>query len=380
MDNDKKNYYITHILRIITRLFYIVPVKKGRVVITSFNGRQYSCNPKYITEALAQQNSHEVIYALRKGKQFVLPVNIHRVDYRSLTHFYYLMTAQYIIINSSGVTGLLPYRKTQTLINTWHGVAFKPTGNDAFTGVYQQRLRKISGLNTDIYLSSCENFTAHQSMAQNVALSHFLNIGMPRNDIFFRKSEEIEAIKAKVRSYFRIPVDNKVVLYAPTYRDGAVKSLAQSHIDIIAAEDVIQALNDRFGQQFVFLFRAHHDMLPDSVDTKWINASDYPDMQELLCLTDVYITDYSSAMWDYALQYKPGFLFAPDLEQYESTHRFWSPKESWPYPIAKSNAELIQLIERYDSVAQSERIRLFFESMQNYEKGTATTSLLKMME
>lgn len=350
------------------------------MVITSFNGRQYSCNPKYITEALAQQNSHEVIYALLKGKQFALPANIRRVDYCSFAHFYYLMTAQYIIVNSSGVAGLLPYRKTQTLINTWHGVAFKPTGNDTSTNAYQQRLRKISGSNTDIYLSSCENFTTHQSAAQNVALSHFLNIGMPRNDIFFRTSEEIESVKAKVRNHFHIPAESKVVLYAPTYREGAVKSLAQSHIDIIAAEDVIQALTLRFGQQFLFLFRAHHDMLPDSVDPKWINTSDYPDMQELLCLTDVYITDYSSAMWDYALQNKPGFLFAPDLEQYESTHRFWSPKESWPYPIAKSNAELIQLIETYDSAVQSNRIRRFFESMQNYETGTATASLSKIIE
>jgi CDP-glycerol glycerophosphotransferase len=77
-----------------------------------------------------------------------------------------------------------------------------------------------------------------------------------------------------------------------------------------------------------------------------VNASKYDEMQELLCMADVLITDYSSSQWDFALTGKPGFLFTPDLDYYQHEDRgFYTPIDDWPFPYAKTNEELSNLIK-----------------------------------
>ena len=98
-------------------------------------------------------------------------------------------------------------------------------------------------------------------------------------------------------------------------------------------------------------------------------------MQELLAAADVLITDYSSCMWDFALTDKPGFLYFPDVRQFDRNKDFYTQPEEWPYEYAESTEALRQLILSYDPEKAEKRRNAFFEKVGNYEKGTACAQL-----
>lgn len=81
----------------------------------------------------------------------------------------------------------------------------------------------------------------------------------------------------------------------------------------------------------------------------YIDASNYPDMQELLYAADVLITDYSSSMWDFSLTRRPCFLYATDLNYYDLDRGFYSDIHTWPYPLAESNSALIKNIKQFNN-------------------------------
>ena len=109
------------LFRFLMRIFWVFPIRNNQVVLTSFNGRLFSCNPKYLSLGLLSTGKYKIYFVLKKNVQEVLPEGIIRINYRSLAHYYKLMTSKYIVVNSTGLAAILPYRKTQVLINTWHG-------------------------------------------------------------------------------------------------------------------------------------------------------------------------------------------------------------------------------------------------------------------
>ena len=76
---------------------------------------------------------------------------------------------------------------------------------------------------------------------------------------------------------------------------------------------------------------------------------------------------------------KPGFLYTPDLVEYQKVHEFASPIEQWPYKNAKSNKELIKYIKEYNESASKLKIEKYFKEMESYENGNATKKLLQIL-
>ena len=369
---------LINILRIILRFFYLFRIKNNKVVLQAYNGRLYTCSPKYIAEGLSNTKRYDVYYALRDDSKDKIPESIKRIKYRSFMHFYHLMTAGYVIFNSSGITGFLPYRKSQVIIQTWHGgYSFKVIGNDIFTDEKSRKNRSLSGSIITYFLSGSKLATEQHSPAMSVAKEKFLNIGLPRNDILFRDHSEI---KKKVYEYFSIGEGTHLVLYAPTYRDGPVRSMTEYGLESIDDNAVVKALEERFGGRFVFMYKAHHDMIPTNIGDNCINASSYSDIQELMCVADVIITDYSSCMADFALQRKLGFLFTLDLREYESVHPLSMNPERWPYQVLCDNNELLAAIRNYDEASGLQKIESFFTEIGNCDVGNAVNSLIQIMD
>lgn len=369
---------VIYMLQFALRIFWIFPIKKNKVVLTAYNGRLFTCSPKYIAEGLVKTGRYEVLYALKSSSTDAIPSEIRRIKYRSIAHFYHLLTAKFVIFNSTGITGFLPYRRQQIVINTWHGgYSFKVIGNDIFTDKTSRKKRKIAGNNLTYFLSGSIMATDQHSPAMSVAKEKFLNIGLPRNDILF---VDHESIKEKVYRSFGLDHSAKIVLYAPTYRDGPVKSMTEYEIQEIDCEGIIRALNNRFGDGFVFMYKAHHDMIPTNIGEHCINASYYSDIQELMCISEVIITDYSSCMADFALQRKPGFLYTPDIKEYESVHPFSMNPQRWPYQVAATNEELISNINNYNVQEGLYRIEDFLSRIGNCDEGSAIDAIISIMD
>lgn len=365
------------LFRLLMRLFWLFPVQDNQVVLTTFNGRLFSCSPKYLSLGLLALDKYKIYYALRKNSPVVLPAGMIRIDYHSLKHYYKLMTSKYIVVNSTGLAAILPYRKKQVLVNTWHGGGtFKVGGNQIFTTKEAIYRRKIFSKNTTFFLASSQQNTEKVSNCMEISIDKFINTGLPRNDIFFEKHPEIIE---RVRNHFTIDKSKGIILYAPTYRDGPVKSIKDYGFEMLNVENVIEACKKRFDKDFVFMFKAHHDMTPNNISNSCINASDYPDIQELLYSADILITDYSSVQWDFSLQRKPGFLYSPDMKQYTSVHPFDSDYHEWPYETAFSNEELINMILNYDEQLGKTRIEKYLKQLNSYEKGQAVKKTIEIV-
>ncbi len=120
----------------------------------------------------------------------------------------------------------------------------------------------------------------------------------------------------------RCPAGRRVILYAPTFRGDTIT-------DAHATDDLdLHALKAVLGDDHVLLVRLHPFVRsqtpigPELADFA-IDVSDYPDINELMLVSDVLVTDYSSAIYEFSLLGRPMVFFAPDYEAYEKERGFY---------------------------------------------------------
>lgn len=366
-----KKSTIIYVLRILLRIFYLFPIKKNGIVFLSFSGKQYSCNPKYIFEYLKLRAGEKLkfIWAfndVERHRSLFENSTVTLCRTNSIQYFYYMMTSQ-IIISNNLVSSFFPLRKSQVYIETWHGGgAYKKTGESVYKNDAERNtMRYIANMMT-AFISSSRRVTITKSQGHMIPLEKFWECGMPRNDLFFKQQADIVE---KVRKVLNIDDNLKLVLYAPTFRSSKAENQLYCELNIVRCA---QALSQRFGGEWVFLFRTHHEVSSDITIRNVINVSDYDDMQELLCAADVLITDYSSCMWDFSLTNKPCFVFAPDKNSYMHDRDFFTPMNEWPYPIAENNEELESEILLFNESEYAGKINEHHNAAGSFELGHAT--------
>jgi len=371
---------IIFLLRAIKKIFYIFPICENRIIFISQRGTQYSCNPKYLFEYIYKKygNKYQYIWCLNDKK--LLPkefINTKRIEYLSIKYIWYTLTSKYYISNVF-IEPIIPGRKGQVVINTWHGGgAYKRI--DIFASVYSSIrqyglfIGKIRAEQTSYYIASCKKFEVCLSKDFNASEKKFLPIGMPRNDILF----STHSFKEKIKNYYNIDQALSIVLYAPTFR--GIGHNPEAFNFTIKIDELIKYLEIKFFKKFILLYRGHHYFINNCIPSEIINASDYPDMQELLCAADVLITDYSSSMWDFSLMYKPCFIYAPDVKKYQAEQGFYTPVEKWPFPFAETNEELMEKIFHFDEGKYRQTVKKHHEDLGSYETGKSCEQFCRII-
>jgi len=373
---------VIYFLRIVLRVFYVFPVNERKIVFISWFGKQYACNPKYIFEYMYNHYADKYIYvwSLRDKKKLPDNYNIEVCGYYTLKYIFSIMTAKYIITTHT-IEPYFPVRKNQKIIYTWHGGGAYKRVDDV--KIFRKRkwsraiMRDIRSKMITYVISSCKKFTELHCSIWNITQDKFLSIGMPRNDILFLNNINI---KEKIYNYFKIDITKKIILYAPTYR-GDFKSLDKAeYLSILNVENILTSLKAKYKKDFIFFYRLHYN-----ISDCWINipnvisASDYPDMQELLCAVDILITDYSSCIWDFSFTFKPCFLYAPDVKQYQHEQGFYTPIEDWPFPLAETNEQLIENIRNFDEDKYKQAVKKHHADLGSYETGTACKQFCRIL-
>ena len=372
---------LQHLIHFFLHLLFILPVDKKKIYFVSFNGKQYSCNPKYLYEYLLKNRKNEFSYVWEfqdTGKAALVPDAkvVKRLSFASVIQ---MMTAGYIVTNSD-FKWYIPLRKNQFLLETWHGGgAYKRVGFDVDYSKSEMLAQSRSSRKVSLYLSSSAKFTNVQSKAKGVPDTVFFPSGLPRNDLFFHDTQDLIL---HVKNSLKVQEDCHLVLYAPTHRianDGTYHSVFESSGDF-SVEQILSTLIKKFGGAWKFLYRGHYfEKQFCNGDNNWIDVSLYEDMQKLLAASDVLITDYSSCMWDFALTNKPGFLYVPDLQEYENNRNFYTPPSSWAYPIAVSCKSLCENIMRYEYESSVAKINKHLKELGSYEKGTACEQVVNIV-
>ena len=353
----------------LTRLAYLIPLKRNKVLFISYLGKQYSCNPKAISEVMAEFNQFHRVWVFRNPDKysFLRKQEVDLIQYGSLRYYIALMTYEYIITNSD-LPSWISHRSTQHLIHTWHGGgAYKKVSRD-YDSKYQQVINKLCSNNMTLYLSGCKAFTKYLLRGAFEYKGKVLECGLPRNDVLLSGNKNV--LRLKVFKYFSIPESERVLLWAPTFRVNG-KGIEVNDFLVIK-----EALSKKFGGHWTVLFRRHHVLDNTFMPPGVIDASDYDDMQELLAAADVLLTDYSSCMWDFSLLKRPCFLYVPDLELYEDSRGFYIDISKWPFPKSKTISGLKRCIENFSLDDYTKAIIKHHEDLGSFENGGASKTVV----
>lgn len=384
MNQELPRYLKKRIVRLLLSPLKLLPVKQNKVFIHNDLAYNYSANPKYIAEGLLKRfpGKFEIVFSVKepeKYKNSELPIKF--VKFNSWNYFWHAMLSKVFVSNSGGYS-YLPLRKNQFVINTHHGGGcYKTCGLDMFedTPLFRKDL-KLSSDQTDVFLSTNRRFSEVVSKASLLPIEKMWEIGMPRNDALLRGDK---ALRDKVRKKLGLSNNDRLVIYAPTYRktedDYFKESVAITYG--IDCERVCNALHERFSGNWVFGFRLHpcvtnRDNIPKG---NVIDLSGYEEMQELLLAADVMINDFSSSMWDFMLTGKPCFIYAFDLENYVKTTNVYTPVSKWPFPKATTNEELVENILHFNEEKYREDCKKHYEMLGGCETGKATELVCELI-
>ena len=349
----------------------LLPVNKNKVVMSSYCGRGYSDNPKAVAEALRELDPHvEIVWLVKNEKEAAtLPEGIIPCPFNSAKRIFALATARVWVDNCRNYARFK--KKNQFYLQTWHGFPLKRIEKDAYVALGEDYARGAvkDSKKTDLLLSNSRfaTETLRRCYWYDGEIGEY---GSPRNDVFFKPHPEIAG---KIRAGLSLPADRKVALYAPTFRADH-----STHAYAIDAKGLAEACEARFGGKWSVLIRLHPNVAGQAAglfaydgDTI-VDATLYPDMQELLCGCDLLLTDYSSSMFDYALSGKPCIRFALDMEDYRKDRNFYFTQEEMPFPVAESNAELVACVQEFDEVAYKEIWNRFTQANGFFEDGEAS--------
>jgi len=355
-------------LKFLELIFFFLPVSKKKIVFNNFNGKGYGCNPKYIAdEILCEKLEYKLVWLVGNTED-TFPNGINKVAFNSIRARIELATAQIIVTNVKNRLYFIKKSK-QLFIQTWHGThGFKYAEREIQDKLNPSYIKqsKITDKYTDIVLSNSKEQT--QWFRDNMwSPCEIFETGYPRNDILVMNKNEL---KQAIRHKLGIVDQKKIILYAPTFRDNG--SWDAYNLDFVKLLSVFER---NYGS-CVILIRLHPNAQNYNTifnfDDKIIDTSFYPDMQELLLVSDVLITDYSSSVFDFALMGKAIYIFATDIDEFANERGLRPFFYHLPIPICKSTNELIKVIEENTEQKQKRVAQELLNLISNVDKGDAS--------
>ena len=369
-----KRKLLSRSITIIFYIFRVFPIKRDKVVFSNFDGKGYGDNPKYIYKELKKIENIDAVWLISSEKyRDGFPSDIRLVRNRSLQKFYELATAG-IWVDNCRKSAYVRKRKHQYYIMTWHaGLCLKKVEKDAEKVLEKEYIMaaKKDARKIDLMISNCKWCTNLYRKAFWYT-GEILEGGIPRNDIFFCIDNRQ---KQKIKKYFNIKQETKLVIYAPTFRRDF--SMDVYNLDI---KNTLDSLEQKFHGKWKLLLRLHPSMgklmkLDERIQPLVIDVSEYGDIYELLAVCDVLITDYSSISFDFANSRKPVFLYTTDMEAYYQDRGTYFNLKKLPFPFSDSNKSLTSNILNFEEKEYLEKLERFFSKVGLWESGHASKNI-----
>lgn len=323
----------------------IVKMDPNRVLFASDSHGELTGNLKFI-KAEADKRGYTTKVSLKPG------LKIHRGLWKALKLCYELAKCQTIFLDDFyPIIYPLKIVKGQQLIQLWHASgAFKQVGYARIgrPGGPKEMTYAINHKNYTNAIVSCDAIRPDYSLAFGMDRNKIIATGMPKTDVYFDK-EYVAEVRKRIRAELGIRDDQHFVMFCPTFRGNGQRSayyparfLNFSLFSMMLPENVIMGVK-------MHPFVTERTGAPEGVagHPNLIDLGDRRDIDELLMASDMLITDYSSAIFDYALLDKPMGFYCPDLEEYMGSRSFFYPLEEYLMgPIAKTPYELAMMIRQ----------------------------------
>ena len=312
-------------------------VPEGAVFFESFYGRQVSCNPLALDAEIGRRYPDVPRYWSVMSERTEVPEGATAVLVGSPDWFAARRRAGLLIVNDWLRFGFRRGRH-QTVLQTWHGTMLKhlALGRPGVSLRTKLAIRRESR-RWSLMLSQNSHST-EQFRTSYAFRGEILETGYPRDDRLARSVVGDERIKISVNTARRalgIVPEKRVLAYIPTWRDGG------GAVDTLD----VHALAGELGEDWVVVARGHTRSSGSYVgaDTRVVDASGHPDVNDVILAAEVLITDYSSVMFDAAVARVPMLFFVPDLESYRDRERGFTFDfgATAPGPLLTTRAEVV---------------------------------------
>jgi len=380
-------YFYLKIVELSTKILKRTIIKKISKDIFIFGGDNFIGNTKYLYLYLSRHSNYRLIWISRNNETVV---NLKKKGFEvynkfSIKSLLLSLKAKYIFV-THGFNEILPIELSieTKLIYLAHGNPFKKPVFDAknfrtiFSTKYDYDLMIKLLVRMDYHISCSDNFNEILKKAYKIKISKIFTTGYPRNDLLFCKENQfIINLKKKINISNDI---KQIFLYAPTFRENK-----RAHFPL--SEELLNDLNNYLEENHSILILKPHS-LEEVIDYKNLKniriAPQNQDIQELLLISDALITDYSSVFLDYILTKNPIIFFAYDLDFYRNTRGdlYFDYESFVPGPIAKTGAELIELIKTISnwSLNYKEKIEEILYFSHKYVDGNSCQRVCNLLQ
>ncbi|QFK72891.1 CDP-glycerol glycerophosphotransferase family protein [Pradoshia sp. D12] len=373
------------IFKIVFNIFNLFPLKNKVAFVVSFGD-----NTQYVYEEMRRKHIAFDVVFLCKGTSYkrfqqyedatiALIENKNPIDF--IQSIFHLATSSYVFVdNYYGFLAATDFRPEVECVQLWHASgAIKKFGlEDAsvqnrsdqavkrFMDVYKRFNQVVVG--SDIMSTYFMN-------AFNLKGENILRTGIPRTDFFYNQTEK-ERVFNQLTKENRLLWEKKVILYAPTYRDNELNEF-QLELDL-------KKLYDELHDDYVVMLRLHPAIknIPDytKIYPDFVLNYSKPeyDINELLVVADVLITDYSSISFEFSLLKKPMIFFAYDLVEYTKDRGLWEQYEKMvPGPVVNNTEAIIDLIK--ENSFDMDMIEEYANKWNKYSKGHSSENLISYL-
>jgi CDP-glycerol glycerophosphotransferase (TagB/SpsB family) len=361
-----------------------LPVKNKLTFVISFEQNSF-----YIYEELLKRQADcEVVFICGSScyhvvknevNAKVLQLNtVHPISW--VKNIYHLATSKTIIVdNYFGFLAAVTFKAGVECIQIWHAVgAIKTFGLKDQSLAHRssraiERFKKVYKQFHKVVVGSDEMAFVFQE-AFGVSSDRFLRTGIPRTDLFYSDEKQQHIIDDLYRENPALS-GKKVILYAPTFRDGSLENF-EMKLDI-------DYLHQSLGAEYAVIIKLHpaiknKHFLKNQYKNFILDYSDYRDVNDLLLITDILITDYSSIPYEYSLLNKPMIFYAYDKEIYQQERGLWAKYEEMvPGPVVYSMEEIVNEIKlnHFDY----DRINLFSSEWNKYSQGNSSRDFVNYL-
>jgi CDP-glycerol glycerophosphotransferase len=319
-----------------------LPIDQKLALYAAYWYRGVTCNPAAIAAKAAElAPGIRPVWVVGRARVRSVPAGTDYVIAGSLKYFKALARARYLVNNVNWPNRVVK-RSGSTHVMTHHGTPLKMMGLDQVDHPasttdkdFAAQMRRADKWDFSVTAN------AHTTIAWERAYPcphETLEVGYPRND---RLAVATDADKAGVREKLGIGPDERVVLYTPTHREWLPVGA-----QVLEVEDLAEQL----GPETVLLVRSHYFYVSPAAGKtptrrgRIVDVSAYPTVEDLYLAADVMLTDYSSAMFDFAVLDRPLVIFAPDWPVYrELRGTYFDLMAEPPGAVATTYAELLEV-------------------------------------
>lgn len=373
----KTNYNIRNfIFKSIFKVTKFFHLRNGNTILfTSDSRSEMSGNFKFVYDEMIKRGIDKKynIHALfkrnisdRRGilDKFKLPYLLGKADYIFVDDFHPMIYK-------------VKFRSSQEVIQVWHAVgAFKTVGfsrtgkkGGPFFDSYNHRSY------TKAFVSSATDIPFYAE-AFGIKEQNVIPTGVPRTDILFdnKYKKETENRMAKILPIIK---NKNVILFAPTFRGNGHRSAHYPFFKI----DFEKLASYCESNNTVVLFKMHPFVknkleIPKKYKKYFMDISSFREVNDVLFITDLLISDYSSLIYEFSVFEKPMLFFAFDLEDYIATRDFYEGYEEFvPGKIVESFDELLEALYKKDF--EKYKVKPFLDKHFKYQDGRSSERLVR---